>query len=174
VWERPEPWEVHDPDPLVDARVRENLAAQLADPAPGFRREQCARRPTRIAKMIDTLDRILPRWCSGVKRAVKIQFILEKNQRTEKYSSATFICHAGIPTFIDAQHSIAHNKIMVIDGATVITGSFNFTKAAEDHNAENLLIIRDKERAAKYSLNCNQHKAHPTPYEFHGKADAAK
>ena len=44
---------------------------------------------------------------------------------------------------IDAQHAIAHNKVMVIDGATVITGSFNFTKRAENANAENLLVIHD-------------------------------
>lgn len=37
------------------------------------------------------------------------------------------------------QRSISHNKIMIIDQAIVITGSFNFTKAAEEKNAENLL-----------------------------------
>ena len=31
----------------------------------------------------------------------------------------------------------------------VITGSFNFTKAAEEHNAENLLVIDDAAMAAK-------------------------
>jgi PLD-like domain len=39
--------------------------------------------------------------------------------------------------------AIAHNKVIVIDGETVLTGSFNFTKAAQEKNAENLLIIRD-------------------------------
>ena len=78
------------------------------------------------------------------KRGVQIQVILDKSQRSEKYSSADFVLHAGIPTFIDAKHAIAHNKIMVIDGATVITGSFNFTKAAETSNAENLLVIRPR------------------------------
>ena len=48
------------------------------------------------------------------KRGVKIQMILDKSQRTEKYSSADFVLHAGIPTFIDAKHAIAHNKVMVI------------------------------------------------------------
>jgi phosphatidylserine/phosphatidylglycerophosphate/cardiolipin synthase-like enzyme len=38
----------------------------------------------------------------------------------------------GIPVKIDAAHAIAHNKTMIIDGETVITGSFNFTKAAEE------------------------------------------
>ena len=57
---------------------------------------------------------------------------------------------AGIPTKIDSAHDIAHNKIIIIDGAIVITGSFNFTKAAEDKNAENLFIIFDKVTADKY------------------------
>jgi phosphatidylserine/phosphatidylglycerophosphate/cardiolipin synthase-like enzyme len=66
------------------------------------------------------------------KRGVKVQVILDKSQRTEKYSSATFFLNVGIPTFIDSQNGLAHNKVMVIDGHIVITGSFNFTKAAEE------------------------------------------
>ena len=66
---------------------------------------------------------------------------------------------------IDAKHAIAHNKIMVIDGQTVITGSFNFTKAAEEHNAENLLVIREKTLADKYTANWKAHAAHAEPYE---------
>ena len=58
--------------------------------------------------------------------------ILDKSQRTEQYSAADFVLHAGIDTYIDDKHAIAHNKIMLIDGQTIITGSFNFTKAAED------------------------------------------
>ena len=65
------------------------------------------------------------------KRGVHIEVILDKSQRTEKYSSADFVQHAGIPAYIDAEHAIAHNKVMVIDGQTVITGSFSFTKCGQ-------------------------------------------
>ncbi len=99
------------------------------------------------------------------KRGVKIQVILDKSQRTEKYSSADFVQHAGIPIQIDAQHAIAHNKVMVIDGSVVITGSFNFTKSAEENNAENLLVIRDKEIAGKYAANWKVHADHSEVYE---------
>jgi phosphatidylserine/phosphatidylglycerophosphate/cardiolipin synthase-like enzyme len=54
---------------------------------------------------------------------------------------------------------------MVIDGQTVITGSFNFTKAAEESNAENLLVIRSSDLAAKYTANWQAHAAHSDPYE---------
>jgi phosphatidylserine/phosphatidylglycerophosphate/cardiolipin synthase-like enzyme len=53
---------------------------------------------------------------------------------------------------------------MVIDANTVIIGSFNFTKAAEEGNAENLLIIQSTDLAAKYIENWNAHAAHSAPY----------
>ena len=97
------------------------------------------------------------------KRGVQIKVILDKSQRTEKYSSADFVQHAGITTLIDAQHAIAHNKVMVIDGQVVVTGSFNFTRAAEGSNAENLLVIRDKTIADKYAANWQAHAQHSEP-----------
>ena len=98
------------------------------------------------------------------KRQVKIEVILDKSQRTEKYSEADFLVNVGIRVRIDDKHAIAHNKIMVIDDQTIITGSFNFTKAAEEHNAENLLVIRDKALAAKYTANWQEHADHSEPY----------
>ena len=65
------------------------------------------------------------------KRGVHVEVILDKSDKSQKYSAADFTHNMGIPTYIDAQHAIAHNKIMIIDKETVITGSFNFTKAAE-------------------------------------------
>lgn len=100
------------------------------------------------------------------KRGVSVTVILDKSQMSEKYSSADYLAHAGIATFIDYRHAIAHNKIVIIDRNTIITGSFNFTKAAEDHNAENLLVIHgDADLAAKYLLNFEDHLNHSTSYD---------
>lgn len=41
-----------------------------------------------------------------------------------------FLYNAGIPTKIDAQQAIAHNKVMVLDGETVVTGFFKKTNLA--------------------------------------------
>jgi len=102
---------------------------------------------------------------NAYKRGVKIETILDKSQKSERYTSATFISNASIPTYIDSKHAIAHNKIMIIDKETVITGSFNFTKAAEEKNAENLLIMRNKDLAKVYIENWYEHKEHSEPYE---------
>lgn len=94
------------------------------------------------------------------RRGLDVRVILDKSQRTEKYSGLTFLQHAGIPVWIDAAHAIAHNKVMVMDGETIVTGSFNFTKSAEHSNAENLLIIHDQALAKTYARNWADHLGH--------------
>jgi phosphatidylserine/phosphatidylglycerophosphate/cardiolipin synthase-like enzyme len=91
-------------------------------------------------------------------RGVSVQVILDKSQRSEQYSSADFLANQGVPVVIDEKHAIAHHKVMVIDGETVLTGSFNFTKAAQEKNAENLVIIRDPALAAQYAQNWDAHR----------------
>jgi phosphatidylserine/phosphatidylglycerophosphate/cardiolipin synthase-like enzyme len=98
-------------------------------------------------------------------RGLDVRVLLDKSQRSEKYTSADFLARAGVPTAIDAQHAIAHNKIMIIDGAVVVTGSFNFTKSAEQSNAENLLILHDPALAEKYTANWLAHARHCETYE---------
>lgn len=98
------------------------------------------------------------------KRAVKVDVILDKSQRSAQYSPADFFANAGIRTLIDSAHSINHNKVMIIDGETVFTGSFNFTKSAEENNAENLLVIHDRKLAERYTKNWEDHARHSEAY----------
>lgn len=103
-------------------------------------------------------------------RGLRVEVILDRSNRTSQYSAATFLRNHGIDVRIDARHAIAHNKVMIVDEATVITGSFNFTKAAEEENAENLLIIRNEPRLAeKYVANFRAHREHAEPYHGAGE-----
>jgi phosphatidylserine/phosphatidylglycerophosphate/cardiolipin synthase-like enzyme len=100
------------------------------------------------------------------KRGVKIIAVLDKRQRREKYSTAALISNAGIPVLIDTHHAIAHNKVMIMDRSTLITGSFNFTAAAEGKNAENLLVMKGNQPLVdQYLRNFEAHKEHSVPYE---------
>jgi len=99
------------------------------------------------------------------KRGIHVEIILDKSNKSKKYSAGDFTAHMGVATYIDSKHAIAHNKIIIIDRETVITGSFNFTKAAEEKNAENLLIIRNKKLAEIYIDNWYKHKEHSEKYE---------
>lgn len=100
----------------------------------------------------------------AVRRGVKVLVILDKSQQTERYSSAAFLARAGIKVWIDSQHPIAHSKVMLVDGETVVSGSFNFTKTAESGNAENLLILKDRRLALLYQANWEEHLGHSGVY----------
>jgi len=79
------------------------------------------------------------------------------------------LVEAGIPVYTDAEHAAAHNKVMVIDAGTnapaLITGSFNFTHAAQFRNAENLLVFRaNHELTRAYLDNWMRHLKHSTRF----------
>jgi phosphatidylserine/phosphatidylglycerophosphate/cardiolipin synthase-like enzyme len=65
---------------------------------------------------------------------------------------------------------IHHNKVMIIDGETMIGGSFNYTKGAQNQNAENVEITRSQALAAKYTENWQTHARHSEPYVGRGVA----
>ena len=47
----------------------------------------------------------------------------------------------GIPVMQDTNPWSMHHKVITIDGETVVTGSFNFSRNAAETNDENLLIL---------------------------------
>ena len=108
------------------------------------------------------------------KRGVDVKVLLDKSQLHGKGSKLDLLANAGVPVFIDKKHAIAHNKVMIIDGVTVLTGSFNFSSAAEDKNAENLLVVRDKVVARKFRNNWNSHSRHSEPYSPENQNEKAK
>jgi phosphatidylserine/phosphatidylglycerophosphate/cardiolipin synthase-like enzyme len=94
-------------------------------------------------------------------RGVKVFVILDKSKVSEEQDSqAGLLVRHGVPTRLDGSHHAAHNKVMILDGQVVISGSCNFTKHSERDNAENLLVIRDKALAEKYAANWKLHAEH--------------
>ena len=88
------------------------------------------------------------------KRGVEVVALLDKSQKTERYSSLTLLQNAGVRVLIDNKPAIAHNKVMIFDQAAVFTGSFNFTKSAATRNAENGILIRgDEDLVTRYLQN---------------------
>lgn len=106
------------------------------------------------------------------KRGVDVQLLADGEQiRRMQRGLVPEIATAGIPTFVDRKHSSAHNKVMVIDAdlpqAAVITGSFNFTHAAQYRNAENLLIFRGNPQLIQaYLNNWQHHRAHSKTFDI--------
>jgi len=99
------------------------------------------------------------------KRGVKVEVILDKNQRKDRHTEAVFLSEMKVPAYIDSHHAMANDKVLIIDKTTVITGSFNLTKASEQNNAENLLILKSKDLARIYGDNWNHHREHSDGYQ---------
>ena len=85
-------------------------------------------------------------------RGVKVRILLDKSNLKDKWSKRSLLVDAGVDVGIDKVSGIAHNKVMIID-YQYNTGSFNFTRAADKHNAENVIIINDKSIANEYLQN---------------------
>ena len=86
-------------------------------------------------------------------RGIKVHVLADRSQLTDKYSQIPTLRLRGVPVSIDRVPGIAHNKVIIIDEEVVLTGSYNWTNAAEKRNAENLLFIKDPKVAERYLEN---------------------
>ena len=86
-------------------------------------------------------------------KGVKVQVLLDKSNVSDKWSKMMDLVNANVSVRIDKVAGIAHNKVIIIDEQKVITGSFNFTNAADKRNAENVIIINNKSVAKEYLNN---------------------
>ena len=99
------------------------------------------------------------------KRGAKVEIVFDKEeQKDQNYRGAKGFSRTGITIHLDGQHAIAHNKVIVIDRETVITGSFNFTGAAETKNADNVLVVKSKTLAGLYAENWYAHVKHSSRF----------
>jgi phosphatidylserine/phosphatidylglycerophosphate/cardiolipin synthase-like enzyme len=91
---------------------------------------------------------------------VDVEIILDSRSSTARNNAMFFSTLNGIPTWLDGRHALVDSNVIIIDKAVVITGSFSFTKEAEDRNAENLTVIRSARVAGTYLENWNLHRSH--------------
>lgn len=100
------------------------------------------------------------------RRGVECIVIADKSQETRTYARLPVLKRDGVTVRIDHEHATANNKVILIDRSTILTGSMNYTRAAEEKNAENLLIIKGYRRLFdKYLANFERHQAHTRPYK---------
>ena len=88
-----------------------------------------------------TLDSISNALINAYNRGVDVKIVFERDQVT-KYSEYQKLKAAGVPVRNDTNPGLMHNKVMIIDGKIVLTGSFNWSVSAEKKNNENLIVIR--------------------------------
>lgn len=86
-------------------------------------------------------------------RGIKVKILVDSSQSIAKGSKLQLLIAKGIPVFIDKVPGAAHNKVMIIDDTQVLTGSYNWTDAAEHRNSENLILISNTDTNRAYRIN---------------------
>jgi phosphatidylserine/phosphatidylglycerophosphate/cardiolipin synthase-like enzyme len=108
-------------------------------------------------------ERIAKALVEAHKRGIEVKVIIDDN-KADKKSEADYLERKGISTYLDSKHEKAHNKIILIDGHTVITGSFNFSD--EEKKTDNLVVIQGKPKIIEaYESNFQSHLGHSKKHD---------
>jgi phosphatidylserine/phosphatidylglycerophosphate/cardiolipin synthase-like enzyme len=89
------------------------------------------------------------------RRGVDIRVVLDQKANTGKASVAAMnvLVSAGIPVRTVDVYTILHDKVIVADKRNTEVGSFNFSRAADRSNSENVLVVWDDPVVAHSYLN---------------------
>lgn len=92
------------------------------------------------------------------RRGVDIRVVLDQKANTGKNNNASraamnLLVGVGIPVRTVSAWKILHDKVIVTDGRNTLVGSFNFSRAADRSNSENVLVVRDEPVLARSYLN---------------------
>ena len=117
-----------------------------------------------------THRRIAQALISARRRGVAVAVLADREQaRAVPQNVLGQVASGGVEVWLDGNFVAAHNKVIVIDAglarATTITGSYNFTFAAQRNNAENIVVLHDNEPVARsYRDNWQRLKAAAVPW----------
>ena len=84
-------------------------------------------------------------------RGVKVWVILDTGQVNAIGGEYAKLVTAGIPVAVESVSGLMHNKFAVIDGLLTITGSYNWSNAADTANFENAVFLNCPEIASLYA-----------------------
>ena len=82
-------------------------------------------------------------------RNIDVKVVFEESQISE-YSQYSRLNSNGIDVRKDTNSKLMHDKVMIVDGTVVLTGSFNWSNSAEESNNENLIIVCGNDTANIY------------------------
>jgi phosphatidylserine/phosphatidylglycerophosphate/cardiolipin synthase-like enzyme len=103
-----------------------------------------------------TTDELAEAVLSAKARGVEVQGVMDKGQAANAGGEFDRFVANGIDVHLDGEDGNMHNKVLIIDGEIVVTGSYNFSANAEKRNDENLLVIHDAEIASEYLEEFNR------------------
>jgi len=98
-----------------------------------------------------TDDRITSKVIDAHRRGVAVRVITDNDKAFDAGSDIQRNAAARIPVRTDNTPDHMHHKYAIIDGNTVLTGSYNWTRSAASDNFENLLVTDDTPVVRSYA-----------------------
>ena len=96
----------------------------------------------------DPLSRVIRQRAES---GVTVAGVMDANQaRTNMGAEYDMFRSAGLDVRLDGEDGLMHNKVLIIDGQTVVLGSYNFTASAARYNDENIVVLHSPQVAAQY------------------------
>lgn len=76
---------------------------------------------------------------------IDVKIITDNDKRFDRGSDIHYLAEKGLNIKIDKTKAHMHNKFAVIDDEITITGSYNWTKSAEEVNYENIIVTDQRD-----------------------------
>ncbi|MGD8813544.1 MAG: phospholipase D-like domain-containing protein [Anaerolineales bacterium] len=99
-----------------------------------------------------TSDPIADAMLARSEAGVIVRGVIERGQAANAGSDFDRLSQSEIDLRLDANERNMHHKVIVIDGETVITGSYNFSRSAQEFNDENVLVLHDVSLAEQFLI----------------------
>jgi phospholipase D len=87
------------------------------------------------------------------KPSLDIRIVWDASASNEAGSEYQKLVNAGFNIHIDHRSGLLHDKVAIIDSHIILTGSFNWSNAANHTNRENLIVIENPSWASAYEQN---------------------
>lgn len=101
-------------------------------------------------------NRIRDRLLYAHQRGVSIKIITDDDKCNDKGSDIETLYRAGVKIKVDHSRYHMHHKYAIFDGKIIITGSYNWTRSAADHNQENIVLSSEPAIVTQFIQTFNE------------------
>lgn len=119
---------------------------------------ETAQQEIRLMGYTFTSPEVVRSLIAAKRRGVDVRVVLDWKANTGNHNKASkaamnLLTGAGIPVRTVSSYKILHNKATITDVRNIQVGSFNYSRAADSSNSENVLVVWDDPELARTYLN---------------------
>ena len=133
------------PAVMLDGQVRHGLLMAVKEAINNVVRHADAhsRRTANICVFTITDNRVSEAILDAHRRNVSVRIVTDNEKAEDLGSDVERLEAAGIPVRVDRSPFHMHHKFAILDGKTLVMGSYNWTRGAARDNQENLIVTND-------------------------------